>query len=470
MAKIVFLQRLYYEYGGPMAISSVLKKNGHQVSLFIGESSKLFLKHIKETDILAFSTMTGMHQWAVKIAQEIKKQRDVLTVFGGPHPTYFPEMIENPAIDVVCIGEGEYAMLDIANCIGKDNDLSQIPNLWVKKDNNVYKNEVRPLVEDLDSFPFPDRDIYYKYFYLRSNPHKTFMAGRGCPYRCSFCFNPKLQEMYREKGRYVRFRSPDNVINEIKKVKMEYGLKTVFFADDIFVLDKGWLREFIKIYKKEIHLPFTCDGRADILDEENISLLKEGGCFCVRFGIESGDEDIRNKVLRKNITNAQIVQIAELLKKHDLKFLTYNMVGIPGETLEDAYETVDLNIKIKTDYPRCSILTPYPGTEIAADAVQKNLLELNPDEILASSQQRQSILNSSYKNQFLNLHLFFQTVVLFPWSWPLIKKLIKLPCNFIFTAWWATVYFFVFVKAEGRSFLHTFVFAVKSIKSMFEKI
>jgi radical SAM superfamily enzyme YgiQ (UPF0313 family) len=259
------------------------------------------------------------------------------------------------------------------------------------------------------------------------------------------------------------------VIEEINRVRKRYGLKTVFFADDIFILDKTWLKDFIKLYKKEISVAFACDGRADILDEETASLLKEGGCFCLRFGIESGNEILRNRILGKNITNDQIIKAASLLKKYKLKFLTYNMVGIPSETITNAYETVELNIKIKTDYPRCSILTPYPGTNIASEALKNNLLEYSPEEILASSQQFQSIVYNKDKRQLINIHSFFQTAVVFPWSWRLIKKLIKFPPNFLFKMSWSIVYFFIFVKAEGRSFLYTFVFALRTIRTVFEK-
>lgn len=469
MARIVFLQRLYYEYGGPSIISAVLKKNGHSVNLLIGEKTRSFLNSIEKPDIVAFSVMTGVHQWAIKIASEIKKEMDVLTVFGGAHPTYFPEMIEHHAVDVVCLGEGEYPMLDLAEAIDKDKDITDIPNLWVKRDERIYRNELRPLIENLDSLPLPDRQIYYHYSYLRKNPLKTFIAGRGCPYKCSFCFNPRLQEMYKGKGKYVRLRSPGNVIKEINKVKSEYGLKTVFFADDIFILDKKWLREFLPLYKKEICLPFTCDGRADTLDEKTAGLLQEAGCFCIRFGIESGNEQIRNRILKKGITNAQIINTAQILRKHKIKFMTYNMVGIPEETMKNAFETVELNIKIKTNYPRCSILTPYPGTEIAEYAAQKKLLDESPSKILASSQQFESIVVSKYKNQILNLHSFFQTVVIFPWTLGIVKKLVKLPPNPFFRIWWAIVYFFVFIRAERRNLLHTFVFAIRTLKTVFEK-
>ena len=470
MANIVFLQRLYCEYGGPTIISAVLKNAGHKVSVFIGEKSTFFLHRIKNKDIVAFSVMSGLHNWAITIASEIKRKRDVLTVFGGPHPTYFPEIINHHAVDVVCLGEGEYPMLDLANALDRNLDISKIPNLWVKKYGTIYKNEIRPLIDNLDTLPFPDRDLYYStYPYLKNDLLKTFKVARGCPYRCSFCFNPTLQDMYRGKGKYTRFRSPQNIIREINEVRDKYGLKKVLFYDDVFILNKEWLRDFLCLYKKEILIPFSCDARIDTLDEEIIIMLKEAGCFCLRFGIESGNEKIRNGILKKEISDDNIINIVRVLKKHKLKFLTYNMVGIPEETLDDIYQTIDLNVKIRTDYPRCSLLTPYPGTEIARYAAEKGMLEVSTDKIFASFQQYQSIIKSDHKNEIINLHLFFQTAVIFPRTRGLINKLIFIPTNILFRIWWAIVYFFIYMKSEGRRFWHTFVFALRISNALFEK-
>jgi anaerobic magnesium-protoporphyrin IX monomethyl ester cyclase len=234
-------------------------------------------------------------------------------------------------------------------------------------------------------------------------------------------------------------------------------------------LDKKWLRDFVQLYDKEELPLFTCDGRADILDEEIIRMISDAGCYCLRFGIESGNESIRRDVLKKNITNDQIISAAHMAKRYGLKFLTYNMVGIPGETIEDAFQTVELNIKIKTDFPRCSILTPYPGTKIAEKAKEDGLLDTDPNKILASAQQYQSIVKSRYKEQLLNIHSFFQTAVIFPWTWKFIKKLIKFPPNFLFRTWWAVVYFFVFFRSEGRTFGYTVIFALHALKTVFEK-
>jgi radical SAM superfamily enzyme YgiQ (UPF0313 family) len=468
MASIVFVQRLWYEYPGTAILSSFLKKNGHTVRVIIGESSKEIIGKLSEGEVVAFSIMTGMHHWALKVANDIKGSLKSLTVFGGAHPTYFPDIIQERGVDVICRGEGEHALLELADAVDSNSDITGIKNLWIKRDGVVYKNPLRPLIEDLDSLPFQDREIYYHdYPFLKNNSHKIFIAGRGCPFECTFCFNERLKDMYKNNGRFVRFRSPQDVIEEIKEVRDRYGIETVFFHDDIFVLNHKWLREFLNRYREDVSIPFYCAARADTLREDTVKLLSQGGCKCISFAIESGNEEIRNEVLGKRITNQQIIESARLLKKYGIKLTTFNMLGIPGETIKDAFETVNLNIKIGTDYPRCSFLTPYPGTKIAEYAAQYGYMESTINTIVASSQQSDSIIKMADRNRMINLHLFFQTAILFPIFLPFIKYLIKLPPNVIFRIWWSLVYFFVFTVGEGRKIKEMFIFTVKSFRSLY---
>jgi len=465
MARVIFLQRIWYEYGGPEIISSVLKRYGHEVDLFIGEEANVFLDKIQPKDIVAFSTMSGEHHWALEVATEIRKEKDVLTVFGGPHPTYFPEIINHPAVDIACCGEGEYSMLDLADAYDKGIDYTNIPNLSVKVSNKIKRNDVRALISDLDTLPFPDREIYYKYRLLKKASLKPFMASRGCPFSCSFCFNEKLRSIYSNKGKYIRFRSPRNLIDEIKEVESMYGLRSIYFADDLFVLNKKWLMEFTSIYKKEIKKPYVCSANVNTLNEEIIRILKDSGCHTVSFGIETGNERLRHELLNKSITNRQILEVGHLLKKYKLKFMTFNMIGLPGESIKNAFETIDLNIKIGTEYPRCSILTPYPGTKIAQDYKDK----LRIKDIYSTFQQSEISFDVPHLKELINIHYFFQTAVIFPYLFWLIKRLIKLPPNILFRFWWAIVYFFVFVGSETRDLIQTFLFALKAFGLVFKK-
>ncbi|MCX5693258.1 MAG: radical SAM protein [Candidatus Omnitrophica bacterium] len=458
MARVIFIQRIWHEYGGPALISGVLKRRGHSVELFIGNNPDRFLDKILPRDIAAFSIMTGEDDWALEVSGKIKRKKNILTVFGGPHPTYFPEIIEHPSVDVTCCGEGEFAMLDLADSRDKNADYSNIPNLSVKIQGVVKRNEVRPLIPDLDQLPFADRALYYKYPLLRNSPMKPFIVSRGCIFSCNFCFNEKLKTIYSGKGEYVRFRSPKNVVQEIKETESKYGLKYIYFMDDLFVFNKSWLQNFGALYSKEVKKPFACSASVKTLNEENIRLLKDIGCKTVSFGVETGNEDSRKKLLNKHISNAEIEQVASLLKKHKLKFITFNMVGLPGEKARDVLETVKLNIKIRADYPRCSILTPYPGTRIAEMFKDR----LNSGKISSLDQQSKISFNNPEARKLKNLHYFFQTAVIFPGALSFIKILISFPPNIVFKIWWLIVYFFIIAKSESRNMPQTLISSLKT--------
>jgi len=457
VSKIVFLQRLWYEYNGVSSLSAVLKENGHQVNLLIGNKISDFVKRLDDADVVAFSVMTGLHHWVLDILSEIKKKRKIISILGGPHPTYFPEIINHPSVDIICRGEGEYALLDMMNCLDAHDDFRYIPNLWVKRNGQIYKNNLRPLVLDLDRLPFTDRDIYYQYADLRGAQLKPFSASRGCPFECAFCFNDKFVKIYGAEGSSVRLRNPENLIEEIDRVRAKYGLSTIFFTDDVLGMNQRWFKNLLTLMAERVSLPFICNIRADLLNEEIAVLLKSAGCHSVSFGIESGNERIRKEILKKNLSNQQIIDAARVLKKYSIKFITFNILGIPGETLENAYETVDLNIQIKTDYPKCTMLVPYPMTAISEYAKARGLLLSEPEQILGSSQhlgisKRDGFLikNEEIK-RLINLHHLFQTTVVSPCLYPLIKKLISLPPNILFKAWWGIVYFFIYVTGERRS-------------------
>lgn len=454
MSRVVFVQPLLYEYPGVEALAAVLAREGHEVRVVVGRRPAAVARRLRPGDVAAFPVMTGTEGWALAAAAEIKRRAGCFTVFGGPHPTHSPESCLDPAVDAVCRGEGEGALADLARCLDEGRDPAGIPNLWVRRGADVVRAEVRALVEDLDALPPPDRGVYYRdYPLLRTNPHRVFMAGRGCPYACAFCHNEASRELYRGKGRYVRMRSAAAVVAEVCAVRDRWGAGTVFFHDDTFVLDRRWLAEFLPRYRDAVGLPFHCAARADTLDEETVRLLREAGCRSVSFAVESGDEGLRNAVLAKGVTRAQIVAAAALLKRHGIRVVTFNMLGLPGESLAQAWETVRLNAEIGADHPRCSFLTAYPGTRIARALPPGG----RPGAIGGWSQQSGPAAATGDAARLRNVHAFFQTAVLFPRLQPALRLLARLPPNPLFRAWWAIVYFAVFVRGEGRSPLRTLV-------------
>lgn len=432
--RVLFLQNYWHEQIGVMYIAGLLKARGHHCDVFIGDE-KNALKYLKNSpcDLIAFSCTTGRHLWALKTARAIKKslKNSPKIIMGGPHPTFYPEIINDPSVDIICRGEGEYAMLELLDKMKEGGDLRSIKNLWVKGKDGVYKNELRPLIEDLDGLPAPDRSIYYKYKFLRGNPVKNFLAIRGCPYNCSYCFNHSLKKLYSGKGAYVRQRSAENVIREIKYVKDVYKLKIVRFQDDILAIDKDWLKEFCGIYKKEINLPFICYIMPNLTDEDVVKNLKEAGCIVVSFGVESGNEDYRMKVLKKPTRDSDIIKAAGLLKKYKIHFYTQNMFGLPGERLEGAFETIGLNRKIGSPDVCGNIFQPFPGTEIADYCINKGLLKKEDMEKTGSSYEK-SVLRQRDISLSVNLCHLFYLIIKFPWCLPVAAKLIKFSPNRVY--------------------------------------
>lgn len=470
MAKILFLQTVQFEFTGVMSISAYLKRAGHQVDLLLeGEEGNDFLDKIRDyhPDLVAFSAMTGDHVRCLEIASQVKKVLDVPTLMGGPHPTFFPETVEHPAIDIVCRGEGEEAAAELCSRLDQGKDYSDVRNLWVKRDGTIFRNEVGPGENELDNYPIPDREIYYKYPYLRDYPTKPFITARGCPYLCSFCFNRDFNRMYHGKVKTLRRHSPQRAIQEMRGVKERYPLKRIFINDDIFIMDKEWLSAFLPLYKQEIGLPFACNVRVNLVDEEIAAMLKEAGCYLVMFGIESGDSELRRTILKKNITDEQIRHAAWCFRKYGIRMKTFNILGLPDETVEKALKTIRLNAEVKIDYPWCSILQPYPRTELAAIARDKGLLQndFSLDNLEASFFSG-SVLKQDNIQELVRLQKLFYIGVKMPWTLGLIRQLIKYPLDRVFYALFALSFTWRFMQETDIGFWNALKFAFRHRKNL----
>ncbi len=435
MAKIIFMNELWWELIGIMQLSSVLKQGSHEVLLYMyKKENKKLLKFIKDKDpdCIAFSLMTGQHNNAVKISSFIKKniKKPILTIFGGHHCTFKPEIINNDSVDIVVRGEGEGALFDIMNAIDNRTDMSGIDNVWIKQGSNVIKNKLRPLIDNLDDLPFPDRSIFDNYYYFRSMTNRLVMASRGCPFSCAMCFNKQYRQLYKEKGSVkncVRMRSVENVISEIKHIKKEYPkTKLIKFIDDNLTLDQKWLFNFLKIYRKEIGIPFTCLARPDIKNEEIIKVLAESGCVGVELGIETGNEKLRNEVLNKSLKNKQIIDTTSLLKKYKLPFVAYTIFFIPNGTLKNAWETIEINQKISPDSTRGHIFNPYPGTKLYDQMINDKIIGKDywdkPDDMFKFPEYNAcEDVNAEKKIYYLSNFL-----IRYPSLTPFFKKLIRI--------------------------------------------
>lgn len=435
MSTLVLLQQYKFTALGPMYLSAMLKNKGHNCILLIEGLEKDILGSIEKIkpDLIGFQVFTGQQQWALKYAKEIKEKFNIPIIFGGNHTTHNPDIIEkNDCIDFVCRGEGEYAILELLDKMKQKQDLTNIKNIWTKSNGEVYKNDVRPLAHP-DELPFPDRELYYRYPLFLNNSVRRFITGRGCPFRCTFCHNHLDIELYKGKGLWARKRAFSPIIEEIKQLKNKYKMKIVDFSpDDFFFSDRKWALEFLELYGKEIKLPFLFNTRPETIDEEIAKALKKAGCRGAAISIESADDKLRNDVLKKNTKISDIRKAIKCLKDQNLITKTYNMIGIPGETIEQAIKTLKLNMELKPTWARCAIISPYPNTNIWNTGIEEGCLDPMSVDQFSDTYIDETLFKIPNKNEFINLQRFFPICVRFPFVFPLVKKLIKLPRNKVF--------------------------------------
>ncbi len=420
-----------------MSLIGVLRHNGIEAGLAIGKDKDLLKAvAIHRPSVVAFSCVTGIHGWALNMCRAIKTVIDpsITTLMGGAHPTFFPEVLETSSyLDIICLGEGELAILDLMRISGNPDQASEIPNLHVRSGGCINKNPVRPYIEDLDSLPFMDREWVYRHPILRDNPVKRLITGRGCPYNCSFCFNHSAKQLYKGKGSYIRKRSVESVLEEMARIRHHYPVKTFLFEDDLFGVNQEWLLRFCEEYPRRFDTPFICAMRADVVNRENVQALKSAGCFNVIIGMETGDEHLRNTLLRKNITNEQLMNAAALFHQADIRFCTTNILGLPGETVEQSIRTIEFNLALKPTFTWCSIFQPYPRTELGNYVVEQGLVERLDVDAIEPNYHSNSLLRQPDIHRSVNLHKFFYVIFNHPWFLPVARWLSRFPPNPLFT-------------------------------------
>jgi anaerobic magnesium-protoporphyrin IX monomethyl ester cyclase len=462
--KTPFFQREWFAHLGIMSLAAILRGAGYSVRCFVASGERNLFAAVGRyaPDIACFSCTSGEHQWALALAQEIKERWQLFTVFGGAHPTFFPDIIQNPFVDCICRGEGDHALLDLVRAKAQGEAIHHIKNLYIKENGNIIRNDLRPLIKDLDCLPFPDRSIYDAYPRLQMISVKHVMASRGCSFSCSYCFNHVFKKIYGEPGGILRFRSPEHVIAEIKAIKECFGIRTLVFEDDVFVADQMWLYRFLGKYQHEISIPFICNVHASCVSDETARRLKDAGCFRVAMGVETADEELRINVLHKQITNSQIITAAACLKKYAIKLLTNNMMGLPGETIDEAFETVALNIQIKSDFPWCSLLQPYPSTEIEQYAINRGYLIPHDCRPFETTFYKQSLLNLKDSKQINNLQKLFYIAIKFPRLLPLIRKAVFFPPNVIYRYIFLITFAMRYKKSYQLGLIETIFFCWKN--------
>jgi len=374
---------------GLASLSAVLKEAGQEVALYHltrHPKKENYIDRIRKEspNLIAFAARTSIFPYVQEYAgwtnEALPNRADdgVLTICGSYHPTLEPqETIDTPGIDIACLGEGEGALVDLCTRLDEGKSIGNIRNLWLKTKTGVVRNPARPLIEDLDSLPLPDFDLFdYKNLASSRIKTATVMLSRGCPYKCTYCCNHQLREIYPNKGKYSRFRSPENSIEYLKKIKTDYPyIKYLNFMDNILPMRKKWFYDFIERYKSEIDLAFSCRFRADLMNREVVQALKDAGCYLVHFGVESGDDHIRNEILARNMKREKIKEAFNVCRELGISALSYNMINLPYEDMGKILETIKLNAELKPDRVVDTIFYPYPNTKLYQIALEEGFMK-----------------------------------------------------------------------------------------------
>lgn len=370
-------------YLGIGYLSAYLKREGHRTSLIhmvrpMEREELLARVRAESPDLLAVSSTTHMFPHVRKWLEWIRSSMDIFTICGGAHPTIDPLGALQAPLDAVCLGEGEEALAELCATLEEGRDPAGIPSLWVRVGEEIKRNPVRPLVEDLDTLPLPDRGIFDpENFCQQQHERGTLMASRGCPYNCTYCSNHVQRSIYPNRGKYVRFRSVDNVMREVREIiaaDTRGRLRYIRFDDDILTLDPEWFGELITRYRDEVDMPFICNSRVNILDRETVKLFADAGCSVICMGIESGNEDLRRKVLSRHMSDADIVNAFRLCREYGIKTVSTNMTSLPDEGLPALLDSIRLNARARPHCMQVSTYHPYPNTKLYRYCEEKGYL------------------------------------------------------------------------------------------------
>lgn len=299
-------------------------------------------------------------------------------IVGGVFPTLAPEIpLRCADVDMICVGEGELAIVELATRLWKHEDHTTVKNLWVKVDGDIVKNPMNPPIP-MDEVPFGDFDLFEPERFYRPMQGKIMRMApietdRGCPYKCRFCEAPSLVNIYREEtGQYYfRRRSWSKVREEIEEYVRRYKINYIYFNSETFLaMGENEFDEFVEMYR-QIRLPFWMQTRIETLNEKRIRALEEINCNRISIGLEHGNEDFRNAIVGKGFSNERIVGVFQLFQSSSIPITVNNILGFPGETRELIFDTIELNRRLGADSYNAYYFTPYRGTAMRQYAVEK---------------------------------------------------------------------------------------------------
>ncbi|MDI6783133.1 MAG: radical SAM protein, partial [bacterium] len=316
--------------------------------------------------ISIWTTYAAAAFYVAKICKELNPNCSV--VMGGPHATVNAEEILNicPSVDYIVRNEGEITLPELVRYIqGENPNILSISGISFRQDNQIIHIPCQDVIRDLDIFPFPDRTLLTNEKKYTSEDMGLILTSRGCPYNCTYCATP---------SKLVRYRSLDSVLQEIQFVNKRYGTTQFSFKDDSFTLNHRRVLELCEqIKQKKLDIKWECNTRVNLINEELLKKMKQAGCNSIKVGIESGSQRMLEK-MNKGITFEQVRNAANLFRKIGVYWTGYFMIGVPGETIEDIYHTLQFMNEVKPDFASVCVYEPFPGTIMFDEGIKRGLV------------------------------------------------------------------------------------------------
>lgn len=367
-----------------------------------------------QPDLIAFSIMSPHWYPMEPYFQVLKSLLPELPICIGGYQAMLSQeqTIENPNIDFMCVGDGEYAIGNLVQFLRGSKD-GPVDGMWEKlSDGEVFKTEPHQ-IGDLAALPFPDYDIFAKdgkftdvntsIFGPKEKVVLPVMTGRGCPYRCTYCCNTPLLDGWKTKKEFLRKYEPEAMVEELIRLRDRYNVGYFEFWDELFLSNLKFVRAFFELYKERIHLPFSINSRVEVMNEKFCESAAEAGCHTIWFGIESGDEKYRSTMLGRKMTNQQVIDAADNCKRAGINRLTFNIVGMPLETAENMRQTLELNRRIAPEFFFFFPYIPLRGTPLYNKAKEEGLLLTSKKNLhyLSAANDKQFTLNMKERRDLL---------------------------------------------------------------------
>lgn len=331
--------------------------------------------------LIGFSAVEPTYEMALELLA-VAKRHGVKTVVGGIFAIFdYAKVIQCPEVDMVCLGEAETWFPELCRRIANGKDYWNTFAFWVKKDGVIYKNKIA-LLENMDKVPALDVSLYEKERFYRPMAGVIYKMmpiefSRGCPFQCTYCADPGLAHRFKDSGTWLRYKSIDKIINEIRFYISRYQINYFYFVSETFLaIPDRRFDEFVERYS-DINVPFWFNTRPETITDRRMKKLKQIGCNRVSMGIEHGNEEFRKRVLGRNLSNETIRRALGIMNSSGISYSLNNVIGFPDETRELVFDTIEINRLAETDSIACCVFSPYRGTTLRTYCIEKGYIDPN---------------------------------------------------------------------------------------------